>query len=141
MHLFTAYGQARPFGSSIILAGLDQETKKHELYMAEPTGEVFVRARVCARACGTATAVSPPKECVAPPRTLTVVLCCCGGLQRYFGCASGKGTRSAKTEIEKMKLSEKTCREALGPLAKMYAVASCIALPIPCSSFSVAVPV
>ena len=43
MHLFTADGQARPFGSSIIIAGFDQETKKHELYMAEPTGEVFVR--------------------------------------------------------------------------------------------------
>jgi hypothetical protein len=113
MHLFTAYGNARPFGSSIILAGCvacaqfgcfvvvgggggcafgscaapgysqpllvllcsmrvciappsphththqtrssptprpspslryDVETKSHELYMAEPTGEVFVRA-------------------------------------------------------------------------------------------------
>jgi hypothetical protein len=40
-------------------------------------------------------------------------------VQRYFGVASGKGTRSAKTEIEKLKLGEKTCREALGCIAKM----------------------
>lgn len=41
-------------------------------------------------------------------------------LQRYFGCAIGKGSRAAKTEIEKQKFGEKTCRESLGLLAKMY---------------------
>lgn len=43
-------------------------------------------------------------------------------LQRYFGCAIGKGSRAAKTEIEKQKFGEKTCRESLGLLAKMYTV-------------------
>ena len=39
-------------------------------------------------------------------------------LQRYFGCALGKGARAAKTEIEKNKFKDKTCREALPLLAK-----------------------
>lgn len=42
-----------------------------------------------------------------------------GDVARYFGVASGKGTRSAKTEIEKMDFATKTCREALGLVAKI----------------------
>merc|ERR1719253_1577737 len=38
---------------------------------------------------------------------------------RYFGCALGKGRQSAKTEIEKLKLSEMTCRQALKEIAKI----------------------
>lgn len=38
---------------------------------------------------------------------------------RYFGCALGKGRMSAKTEIEKLKLSEMTCRQALKEIAKI----------------------
>ena len=41
---------------------------------------------------------------------------------RYFGHASGKGARSAKTEIERMKFSEKTCKEALKDLAKIMSL-------------------
>lgn len=41
-----------------------------------------------------------------------------GNAYRYYGCALGKGARSAKTEIEKHKFREKTCREALPLLAK-----------------------
>jgi 20S proteasome alpha/beta subunit len=43
MHLYTEYWYVRPFGSSIMIAGVDLETKEHELYMAEPTGDVNVR--------------------------------------------------------------------------------------------------
>jgi 20S proteasome subunit alpha 7 len=42
-----------------------------------------------------------------------------GACLRYFGCALGKGARAAKTEIEKRKLSDKTCMEALGEIAKI----------------------
>ena len=42
------------------------------------------------------------------------------GLQGYFGCAIGKGKQQAKTEIEKLKLSELTCREAIKEVARMY---------------------
>jgi len=38
----------------------------------------------------------------------------------YFGVAVGKGARTAKTEIEKLKLSEMTVREAVKEAAKMY---------------------
>lgn len=41
-----------------------------------------------------------------------------GDAYRYFGCSLGKGARAAKTEIEKHKFREKTCREALPWLAK-----------------------
>lgn len=38
----------------------------------------------------------------------------------YHGAASGKNRLAAKTEIEKLKLSELTCREAIIEAAKMY---------------------
>ncbi|RZR90523.1 hypothetical protein BHM03_00018421 [Ensete ventricosum] len=38
---------------------------------------------------------------------------------RYFGAAIGKGRQAAKTEIEKLKLSEMTCREGIIEVAKM----------------------
>ncbi|NP_001150029.2 Proteasome subunit alpha type-3 [Zea mays] len=42
---------------------------------------------------------------------------------KYFGAALGKGRQAAKTEIEKLKLSELTCREGIVEVAKIiYAV-------------------
>ncbi|GLT44740.1 hypothetical protein SLA2020_186200 [Shorea laevis] len=38
---------------------------------------------------------------------------------RYFGAAIGKGKQLAKTEIEKLKLSEMTCREGVIEVAKI----------------------
>ncbi|EEF29537.1 proteasome subunit alpha type, putative [Ricinus communis] len=38
---------------------------------------------------------------------------------RYFGAAIGKGKQAAKTEIEKLKLSEMTCREGVIEVAKI----------------------
>ncbi|TYJ33055.1 hypothetical protein E1A91_A05G076600v1 [Gossypium mustelinum] len=38
---------------------------------------------------------------------------------RYFGAAVGKGKQAAKTEIEKLKLSEMTCREGVIEVAKI----------------------
>eukprot|EP01121_Diplochlamys_sp_Union-15-3_P006064 TRINITY_DN1650_c0_g1_i5.p1 TRINITY_DN1650_c0_g1~~TRINITY_DN1650_c0_g1_i5.p1 ORF type:complete len:177 (+),score=35.49 TRINITY_DN1650_c0_g1_i5:119-649(+) len=37
----------------------------------------------------------------------------------YYGCAIGKGKQAAKSEIEKLKLSELTCRQAVVEAAKM----------------------
>ena len=37
-HVTTLYGSVRPFGASILLAGLDAETKAPELYCVEPSG-------------------------------------------------------------------------------------------------------
>ncbi|KZV27386.1 hypothetical protein F511_02495 [Dorcoceras hygrometricum] len=38
---------------------------------------------------------------------------------RYFGAAIGKGRQAAKTEIEKLKLSEMTCRQGIVEVAKI----------------------
>lgn len=38
---------------------------------------------------------------------------------RYHGMAIGKGARSAKTDLEKYKVMDMTCEEALGYVAKM----------------------
>ncbi len=79
LHAYTCYWYLRPFGASILVAGFNQETKAHELWMAEPSGDVA----------------------------------------QYRGAAAGKGTRSAKTEIEKGRFMDKTCREALPEIARV----------------------
>jgi 20S proteasome subunit alpha 7 len=38
---------------------------------------------------------------------------------RYFGAAVGKGRQQARTEIERLKLSEMSCREGVKELAKI----------------------
>lgn len=43
-----------------------------------------------------------------------------GTMHKYYGMAVGKGRQGAKNEIEKLKLSELTCREAVSAIAKMY---------------------
>lgn len=40
-------------------------------------------------------------------------------LQGYYGCAAGKAKQNAKTEIEKLKLENMTCKEAIKEVAKM----------------------
>jgi 20S proteasome subunit alpha 7 len=40
-------------------------------------------------------------------------------MQRYFGTAVGKGRQAAKTEIERLKLGELTCRQGVLEVAKM----------------------
>lgn len=42
-----------------------------------------------------------------------------GTLHRYYGTAVGKGRQAAKNEIEKLKLSEMTCREGIRAVAKI----------------------
>jgi len=49
--------------------------------------------------------------------------------QGYFGVSIGKGARAAKTEIEKLKLSEMTAREAIKEAAKMYLLTHTPQLP------------
>lgn len=42
-----------------------------------------------------------------------------GVSQRYFGTAVGKGRQAAKTEVEKLKLGEMSCQEALLEVSKI----------------------
>jgi len=39
--------------------------------------------------------------------------------QGYFGCAVGKAKQAAKTEIEKLKLADMTCKELVKEAARM----------------------
>ena len=43
-----------------------------------------------------------------------------GDCFRYFGCATGKGRQAAKTEVEKLRLNEITCRDAIKEIAKIH---------------------
>ena len=40
-------------------------------------------------------------------------------MQGYLGCAIGKAKQAAKTEMEKLKLSDMTCAELVKEAAKM----------------------
>mmetsp|Transcript_2729 Transcript_2729/g.2932 ORF Transcript_2729/g.2932 Transcript_2729/m.2932 type:complete len:269 (+) Transcript_2729:75-881(+) len=40
-HYFTIYGSLRPFGSTAIFAGFDEDLDSPQLYMVEPSGAVF----------------------------------------------------------------------------------------------------
>ena len=41
VHYFTTHGSLRPFGSSSLLAAYDEDLKKPELYLIEPSGVAF----------------------------------------------------------------------------------------------------
>jgi len=74
---YTLYAHLRPFGSSVLLGGLDKNGP--QLYLVEPSGVSW----------------------------------------GYFGCAAGKGKQAANTEMEKLKLSQMTCREAVVEVARI----------------------
>ncbi|KAF8820235.1 peptidase, T1 family protein [Cardiosporidium cionae] len=75
VHTFTLYWSVRPFGASVLIAGLGSEgiSTSGELYCVEPSGTAY----------------------------------------KYFGMAIGKGKQLAKTELEKLNLSEMSCHDAL----------------------------
>ena len=41
IHYFTLYYSLRPFGASMVIAGVDPETKQHEMYQIGPSGVGF----------------------------------------------------------------------------------------------------
>ena len=41
VHYFTLYYSLRPFGASIVIVGVDPETKQHEMYQVGPSGVGF----------------------------------------------------------------------------------------------------
>uniref|UniRef100_A0A3B0MSL0 Proteasome subunit alpha type n=1 Tax=Theileria annulata TaxID=5874 RepID=A0A3B0MSL0_THEAN len=81
VHAYTLYWHVRPFGVSILLAGINNNT--HELYCIESNGACY----------------------------------------KYGGMAIGKGKHIAKTEIEKLNLKEKTCKESLKDIC--YIISQC----------------
>eukprot|EP00002_Diphylleia_rotans_P007589 TRINITY_DN1724_c0_g1_i2.p3 TRINITY_DN1724_c0_g1~~TRINITY_DN1724_c0_g1_i2.p3 ORF type:complete len:116 (+),score=33.33 TRINITY_DN1724_c0_g1_i2:857-1204(+) len=45
-----------------------------------------------------------------------------GAAHAYYGCAVGKGRAVAKTELEKLKLNDLTCRELIVELARIIQI-------------------
>lgn len=72
---------------------------------------------------------SPLKHCSVLLFEVNVRLCCLMVinfecyvyifLQGYYGCAVGKAKQAAKTEIEKLKLTDMTCKELVKEGARM----------------------
>eukprot|EP00163_Fabomonas_tropica_P002632 TRINITY_DN1203_c0_g1_i1.p2 TRINITY_DN1203_c0_g1~~TRINITY_DN1203_c0_g1_i1.p2 ORF type:complete len:137 (-),score=49.97 TRINITY_DN1203_c0_g1_i1:85-495(-) len=63
---------------------------------------------------------APVHDLPAPaPDTLTRSLPVLLLAQGYYGIAIGKGKQAAKTEVEKLKLDELTCKDALFEVAKI----------------------
>ena len=61
-----------------------------------------------------------PAEGEAEPSSASLFAIDTGGeVYRFFGTALGKGRQQAKTELERLKLSELSCRDALLELAKI----------------------
>jgi 20S proteasome subunit alpha 7 len=55
VHYFTLHGSLRPFGSSALIASYDEDTRKSELYMIEPSG-LALRYYACSAGKGTQAA-------------------------------------------------------------------------------------
>ncbi|KAG8881217.1 hypothetical protein FRB97_009786 [Tulasnella sp. 331] len=89
---YTLYSSVRPFGISSILGGIDKEGP--QLYVVEPSGVFFVSRH----------------------ELLGIDF---KDLIGYHGAAIGKGRQLAKTELEKLKLSELTTREAVLEAARI----------------------
>ena len=96
---YTLYSSVRPYGVSTILGIFDKNGP--ELYVIEPSGVYYVGA--CVKVKNSSSLCQHEKA-----------------NQGYYGAAVGKGKQVAKTEIEKLKLSEMTVREAVKEAARMY---------------------
>lgn len=93
---YTLYSSVRPFGVSAILGAVDKDGPS--LYVVEPSGIYFV--------------------CIS--LDLSISQCSLSShLKGYNAAAVGKGRQLAKTELEKLKLSEMTTREAVYEAARM----------------------
>ena len=110
LYAYTSYSAYRPFGVHSLVAGRDEDTGEYQLYLCQLDGTVTVSPG-CAAWCPRAPAQWPMRLHACPPPLPR--------LQRYFGTAIGKGARTARTEIQKLKLHEKTCAEALPLIARM----------------------
>jgi 20S proteasome alpha/beta subunit len=121
---YTLYSSVRPYGAAVLLAVVDRQHDP-QLYMIEPSGVYYVRAH------------EPPPTARDPLLVPVFIVPNVGRVggsffwgwgwgggagcgQGYFGCAIGKGKQLARTEIEKLKLTELSCRDALKEVARMY---------------------
>ena len=91
---YTLYSSVRPFGVSAILGAVDKDGPA--LFVVEPSGVYYVRYK-----------------------NLRLLILYWINNQGYNGAAVGKGRQLAKTELEKLKFSELTTRQAAIEAARM----------------------
>lgn len=70
VHEYTLYGSVRPFGSTVIFAGYDDDLKTPELYMIEPSG-LTRRYFGCAAGKGAHAANTELEKLLAKNRNVT----------------------------------------------------------------------
>lgn len=97
MQAYTLYSSVRPFGCSTILGAVDKTGPA--LFVVEPSGVSYVW----------------PSLIFTGGNLIAV--------QGYRGAAVGKGRQLAKTELEKLKFSEMTMKEAVTEAARMCVLA------------------
>ena len=73
VHYFTIHGALRPFGATALMAAYDEDVKKAELYMVEPSGDC-VRYFACAAGKG-AQAARTELEKILTKRNETGITC------------------------------------------------------------------
>ena len=95
---YTLYSSVRPFGISTILASIDKDGPA--MFVVEPSGVFYVH----------------PFPSLVRRYSYSQLS------QGYHGAAVGKGRQLAKTEIEKLKLSDLSTREAVFEAARMCVV-------------------
>eukprot|EP00013_Stygamoeba_regulata_P029201 CAMPEP_0177664772 /NCGR_PEP_ID=MMETSP0447-20121125/20688_1 /TAXON_ID=0 /ORGANISM="Stygamoeba regulata, Strain BSH-02190019" /LENGTH=256 /DNA_ID=CAMNT_0019170799 /DNA_START=42 /DNA_END=812 /DNA_ORIENTATION=- len=78
MHAYTMYSSVRPFGTTIVVGGIDPH-KGPQVFTVEPSGMSW----------------------------------------GFYGCSAGKGKQLAKTEIEKLKLKDMSCEDAVHNVARI----------------------
>ncbi|KAK6147800.1 hypothetical protein DH2020_018712 [Rehmannia glutinosa] len=114
VHLCTLYWWLRPFGCGVILGGYDRDGP--QLYMVEPSGVSYEHISIASYEISLFYFLS--FFSLVLYYKLSFIFA--SSLpQRYFGAAIGKGRQAAKTEIEKLKLSEMTCRQGVVEVAKI----------------------
>lgn len=95
MHAYTLYSAVRPYGCSVLLGTYENDTPL--MYMIDPSGILYGYY-----GCAVGKKTHPD---FLNPRLITLIL--------------GKAKQSAKTEIEKLKLSDMTCEEMIKEAARI----------------------
>jgi hypothetical protein len=111
---------------------IDLQNRNHEPYLALVPCTGFGRLDRPTHVSGTNRTLlvlfdSQNESYLATINRILILLMACKGrmsvcalcMQRYFGTAVGKGRQGAKTEIERLKLLEISCREGVAAVAKM----------------------
>ena len=102
MHAYTLYSSIRPFGAGLMLGSIEPNGPK--LLVVDPSGVHNVR-----NSCSILISNQLLKF-----RYFYIL-----NLKGYFGCAMGKGKQAAKTELEKIKISEMFCKDLIKEAAKV----------------------